>query len=179
MLYQLKYRDDLLSEKGNVPEEVVVREIISKFVNDIPIEELKSLFGFEKRELDYEDHFFDYRRSIIEYSLKLNTYMRDMHNLRDIQWVSRYSDTMTSDKQGRWARIAYIGNQDNFGFDENNRRYQHFEIAWVSKKEINEETHYVVTYRFPDNNKHLFDTLDEAKEEVENSFKQFIKSCFK
>lgn len=178
MIHKLKYRDDLLSEEGNVPEEVIIREIISKFVNDIPLEELKSLFGFKVELID--DYYIQYRKTKIkEYSLYVNTYMRDMRDLREIEWVPRYSDTNSPDGQGRWARIAYVGNKDNFGFDEETRRQKFFEIAWINRTVIDEEIHFVVSYYFPSNKKHIFETLEEAQEEVEISFKNFIKNSFK
>lgn len=177
MIYKLNYRDDLFSDKGNVPEEVIIRQMMSKFVNDIPLDELKALFGF-KKEKGYDREFFYDNGRYIEYSLKFNTYMRDLSNLREIEWVTRYSDTDSPDKQGRWARIAYIGNKDNFGFDGETRSRQFFEIAWISKTVINEEIHFVVSYRFPGNNQHIFETLEDAKHEVETNFRNFITNCF-
>ena len=99
--------------------------------------------------------------------LKINT---------DIRWDSRYSETMDDDKQGRWARIAYAGDFKK-GFHKG--KPCTFELAWVKKvvMENDGDVKFSIKYNFPSTGKMCFDTLEEAKKEVENRFKFFLQFC--
>ena len=96
-----------------------------------------------------------------------------------IKWLPRYSDTMEDDKQGRWARIAYAGRFDG-GLPFYRGKPSRWDIAWISKfnNDGNScELKYIVTYQFPSKGKFLFKTLEEAKKEVETTFRWFMKRC--
>jgi hypothetical protein len=80
---------------------------------------------------------------------------------------------MADDKLGRWARIAYAGTFNNFGFI--GKRVCYWEIAWIKKLKIESEQKFSVHYLFPSNGNKLFDNLSDAKKEVVKSFKWFIK----
>ena len=106
---------------------------------------------------------------------------------KGFKWLCRYSDTNTTDKMGRWARICY---------------YNGFQIAWISgyNKEANRLRHnlsgaefgsfinrqeneveiYSVMLHFPTNGNDAggfgsksFSDLDEAKQFVEQIFLEF------
>lgn len=92
-----------------------------------------------------------------------------------ITWLTRYSDTMEDDKQGRWARVAYAGDINRLTIDS---KICYWEIAWITKLIDSGKTYFAIQYKFPSNEKHLFDSLDHAKMAVEDSFKWFLK-CVK
>jgi len=89
-------------------------------------------------------------------------------------WTDRYSSTMENDHMGRWARIAYIGGGDLVG-----DKVSSFELAWISKLLHDDVLMFCINYRFPNQGKSLFDTLEEAKVEVEDRFNFFLSECNK
>lgn len=105
-------------------------------------------------------------------------------NKKDIQvkilWDYRYSSTMDDDDMGRWGRVAYAGEISGSGFIGD--KVAQFEIAWIKKlndpktnKFLNK---FVVHPQFPyPNGEYIFDTLEEAKKEVDKNFNWFIKNC--
>ena len=93
----------------------------------------------------------------------------------DVRWLPRYSETMEDDKQGRWARVAYAGKFDNIGFYKD--KVCRWEIAWVKKIDIKGELKFTVNYLYPSNSKHIFDNLEDAQKEVEDSFSWFMNMC--
>ena len=93
----------------------------------------------------------------------------------DVRWLPRYSETMEDDKQGRWARVAYAGKFDNIGFYKD--KVCRWEIAWVKKIDIKGELKFTVSYLYPSNSKHIFDNLEDAQKEVEDSFSWFMNMC--
>ncbi len=100
-----------------------------------------------------------------------------------IKWDERYSSTMEDDKQGRWARIAYAGNFNNKVPFTIEGAHDRFEIAWVKKlySTFGNETKlkFTVSPKFPYSGEFMFETLEEAKSEVENRFRFFIQNCVK
>ena len=91
-----------------------------------------------------------------------------------IKWCNRYSSTIEDDDMGRWARVAYAGKLDCFGFYRN--RVSYFEIAWISKLRYKNKIKFLITYRFPQaDNQYTFDNLNDAKKQVAKSFNWFIK----
>jgi predicted nucleotidyltransferase len=96
-----------------------------------------------------------------------------MENITKIEWANRYSDTMEDDFQGRWARIAYAGIFDNFGFVDG--KVSRWDIAWITK--VYKFDKFQIRYKFPSNEQKVFDDLEDAKKEVEKNFDWFIKSC--
>ena len=91
----------------------------------------------------------------------------------DIRWISRYSDTDKPDKNGRWARVAYAGKfEDSKMLDT--KTIDRWEIAWVKK--VPQTSQVFAQYLFPSHGKNMFDTLEEAKKEVEKQFNYFIKT---
>lgn len=93
----------------------------------------------------------------------------------DVRWLPRYSSTMEDDDMGRWARVAYAGKFDNMGFYRG--KVCHWEIAWVKKLDIKGELKFTINYLYPSNGKHLFDNLEDAQKEVEQTFRWFMKMC--
>lgn len=93
---------------------------------------------------------------------------------KPIIWDKRYSDTMEDDEQGRWARVAHVGNNNIW----EKGRIANFEIAWIRK--VNENsfglTGFVVKTEFPFKGNLVHETLEEAMTAVEDSFEWFIKS---
>ena len=98
-----------------------------------------------------------------------------MLSAADVRWLPRYSETMEDDKQGRWARVAYAGKFDNIGFYKD--KVCRWEIAWVKKIDIKGELKFTVSYLYPSNSKHIFDNLEDAQKEVEQSFSWFMNMC--
>src|SRR5690554_3438747 len=87
----------------------------------------------------------------------------------DVRWFPRYSSTMDDDDMGRWARVAFAGKFNNMGFWRG--KVCRWEIAWVKKLESSKgELKFVVSYLYPSKGKHLFDNLEDAKKEVEQTF---------
>lgn len=101
---------------------------------------------------------------------------------KEIRWVSRYSDTMEDDKQGRWARVAYIGSESIW---DGEFLSTNFELAWIKKVQFTHiDGHNVsgfsVSCKFPSPKiKPIYDTLQEAAEDVEQQFDWFIKHVLK
>lgn len=91
----------------------------------------------------------------------------------DVRWLPRYSDTMENDKQHRWARVAYAGRFDNIGFYRG--KVCRWEIAWIKK--LQDTKKFTVIYLYPSNGKSVFDSVKEAKKEVEQTFRWFMKMC--
>lgn len=96
-------------------------------------------------------------------------------NANNLHWTERYSDTMESDKRGRWARIAYVAHPDSidsFGFVGD--RVGSFQIAWVEKYTWEgrpDNIQFRVSYNFPvGSQRGLFATLEEAKADVEEQW---------
>ncbi len=87
-----------------------------------------------------------------------------------IVWADRYSSTMENDEQGRWARVGLAGKNIN-----NRINVDIFQIAWIEK--YHNSDFFYIKYYYPYNGKHLFSTLEEAKTNVEVSFKHFINCC--
>jgi hypothetical protein len=85
------------------------------------------------------------------------------------RWDERYSSTMQPDDMGRWARIGYVGNPKI-----KEGKYTLFEVAWIKQKEHNNEILFVVSPLFPYKSKYLFNSLDDAKVEIEKEFNWFI-----
>ena len=85
-----------------------------------------------------------------------------------ITWTNRYSDTMKDDKFGRWARIGHVGE----GLDS-------MEVAWIRKVEFKEyKFKFIVQVLFPRKGEIIFQTLEEAKEQVRidlENFKTLLK----
>jgi hypothetical protein len=106
--------------------------------------------------------------------MNLKTNKKDTVLPVEVRWDPRYSFTMEDDDMGRWARVAYAGKFDNMGFK--NGKICRYEIVWISKIDLGDKK-FIVTYRYPNSSKTTFKTLEEAKDEVENSFKWFIKIC--
>lgn len=103
--------------------------------------------------------------------MKLEKYTKKHRT--EIQWLSRYSTTMEDDKHGRWARIAYAGKFSNMGIFR--KKICRWEIAWI-KKLIHEGTlKFTVHYLYPSNGSHVFDSIEQAKKEVNKTFRWFIK----
>lgn len=102
--------------------------------------------------------------------------MSDWDNL--IKWENRYSDTMEDDDMGRWARIANCGIL-NDGMPFIDGKVSIHQIAWINRLNYSNKIHYMVSFYFPHKGKSSFKTLDEAKNEVENSFKFFIQTTIK
>lgn len=93
-----------------------------------------------------------------------------------LTWQTRYSDTMEDDNKGRWARVAYAGDHKKALIDG---KICYWEIAWITKLIDKGKLYFAVHYMFPATiQNHLFDTLEHAKMEVEDSFKWFLK-CVK
>ena len=97
---------------------------------------------------------------------------------KPITWHSRYSDTMDNDDMGRWARIATIGSNNIW----ENHKLANFELAWIKKLSF---THidghnvsgFTVTTYFPSPAiKPMYDTLEQAMNDVEEQFKWFMKN---
>lgn len=111
----------------------------------------------------------------------LGTYPESSNNAKpvlsaaDVRWIPRYSSTMEDDKMGRWARVAYAGKFDNNGFYRG--KVCRWEIAWIKKLEIKGELKFTISYLYPSNGKHLSDNLEDAKKEVEQTFRWFMKMC--
>lgn len=97
------------------------------------------------------------------------------NNKINIQWLPRYSSTMESDSMGRWARVAYAGKFDNIGCYRG--KVCRWEIAWIKKIDYKGNSRFTIDYLYPSNGKSLFVNLDDAKKEVEKSFRWFIKMC--
>ena len=81
---------------------------------------------------------------------------------------NRYSDTDTPDKHGRWARVVYANN---------------FQIAWISKVEIENKTMYKVNDYFPSihNDNPCYGgvsdkNIEEVIQEVKTRFAYFINN---
>ena len=96
-------------------------------------------------------------------------------SVTDVRWLPRYSETMKNDKQGRWARVAYAGKFNNIGFWRG--KICCWEIAWVKRVDINGDLKFIINYSYPSNGKHIFDNLEDAQKEVEQTFRWFIKMC--
>ena len=93
----------------------------------------------------------------------------------DVRWLPRYSSTIEDDDMGRWARVAYAGKFDNMGFWRG--KVCRWEIAWVKKMDIKGELKFTISYLYPSNGKHLFNDLEAAQKEVEQTFRWFMKMC--
>jgi len=93
----------------------------------------------------------------------------------EIRWDSRYSDTMEDDWRGRWARIAYAGRLTNGCVPFYYGKVCYWEIAWIKKVKFKGIVKFTVNPIFPYTGGLVFDTLDEAKKEVEKHFRWFIK----
>ena len=89
-------------------------------------------------------------------------------------WVDRYSSTMEYDHMGRWARIAYIGSGELV-----DGKVSSFELAWISKLVHDDVLRFCISYKFPNQGKYCFGTLEEAKAEVEDRFNFFLSECNK
>jgi|SRR5665647_321206 len=100
----------------------------------------------------------------MHYNIKLNVAV-------EIKWVNRYSDTMEDDKQGRWARVAYAGRFNGFGFYR--KKVSCWDIAWVKKC----QDKFTVHTHFPIVTTGVFDTVEQAKAAVEKDFRWFIEMC--
>jgi hypothetical protein len=94
--------------------------------------------------------------------------------MKKIKWTNRYSDTMEADKRGRWARVAYAG---NFNQPQIDGKKTIWEIAWIEKISNHWNQSFRVIYRYPCTSEILFASLDDAKAEVERSFRFFIDNC--
>ena len=93
-----------------------------------------------------------------------------------IHWISRYSETLEDDKQGRWARIGYVG-----------EGMEGLEVALIKKISTNKfnkaiqetltglEFIFVTDFMFPRKGEIMFNTLDEAKEQVRIDLENFKK----
>lgn len=92
-----------------------------------------------------------------------------------IVWLTRYSSTMEDDAYGRWARVAYAGELENDGFSDG--KVCRWDIAWVNKLVIPEGIKFTVRYLYPSDGKVLFDNLEDAQKEVEETFQWFINVC--
>jgi len=92
-----------------------------------------------------------------------------------VEWLPRYSTTMEDDKVGRWARVAYAGKFENAGFYRG--KVCRWEIAWVKKLETKDGLKFIANYLYPSNGQYVFNNLEDAKKEVEKSFRWFIKMC--
>ena len=92
----------------------------------------------------------------------------------EIKWDNRYSSTLEDDNMGRWAKVAYAGRFDNVGFL--NEKVCRWQIAWISKIDLGDKK-FMVRYDFPNWGKTTFDTLEQAKLEVEEKFRWFIQMC--
>jgi hypothetical protein len=107
--------------------------------------------------------------------MNLKTNKKDTVLPVEVRWDPRYSFTMEDDDMGRWARVAYAGTFDNMGFTDS--KVSRWEIAWIKKNIINEKVKFIITYYYPSNDKYLFDNLEDAQKEVEESFRWFINMC--
>ena len=91
-----------------------------------------------------------------------------------IEWINRYSDTEESDKQNRWARIAYYKHYKGILGEYNYR------LGWVNRVyDINKNAMYSLSLYFPVKNYHngyhkIFNTYKECQDELERLFKEFI-----
>jgi hypothetical protein len=88
-----------------------------------------------------------------------------------VKFTHRYSATDAPDNLGRWAIIAYAGRfKQQFG----NYRGKccRWNIAWISKI----ENKYLIHYYFPNNAKHIFDTLPQCKIAIKQAFTHFVKT---
>jgi hypothetical protein len=90
-----------------------------------------------------------------------------------IIWIDKYSSTDEPDKNGRWARTAWVGRFDNFGCYRG--KIAAWQIAWVGFV-ITDRKYFTVSHNFPCAENHVFNTLDEAKHAVEEMFNLFINS---
>ena len=90
-----------------------------------------------------------------------------------IKWINRYSDTDESDKQGRWARIAYYENYIGvLG------QYE-YRLGWVSRINVKQTIVYSLSLYFPvknypDGYHKVFNNYEECQNETERLFKEFI-----
>ena len=89
----------------------------------------------------------------------------------EIKWVNRYSSTMEDDKQGRWARVAYAGRFNGFGFYR--KKVSLWEIARVKKC----MDKFTVHSQGPTVMVGIYDTVEQAKEAAEKDFRWFIEMC--
>lgn len=96
-----------------------------------------------------------------------------MENAIRVEWASRYSDTMEDDDCGRWARVAYAGIFDEFGFVDG--KASRWEIAWILK--VPNVNKFQIKYNFPSVQHVVYDDLEDVKKKVEENFNWFIKSC--
>ena len=98
--------------------------------------------------------------------------------LKEIVWSERYSSTMEDDKFGRWARIAHIG---DFKAIFKDGIPAVFELAWIKKLNNPVSNKFLNKFEaitmFPSKGRALFDTLEEAKLDVEKKFQFFMSNC--
>lgn len=94
-----------------------------------------------------------------------------------IQWLPRYSSDMNDDDMGRWARVAYAGKLEGVSFCRG--KVCRWEIAWIKKCPVpkTKKIKFVVNPQYPYTGKYSFDTLEDAQNEVEVTFRWFIKKC--
>ncbi|MCA6372249.1 MAG: hypothetical protein IM631_12790 [Cytophagales bacterium] len=92
-----------------------------------------------------------------------------------IKWTNRYSKTMEDDEVGRWARVAFAGKSENFGFFRG--KVCRWEIAWIKKLKTKKQNRFQVIYNYPSNGKLVFDDVESAKAEVKKTFSWFVKMC--
>jgi hypothetical protein len=106
-----------------------------------------------------------------------------MTQIRKLVVTPRYSETLEDDNQGRWARVVYAGNleasmeEGTIGEYEYSRIH-HWEVAWISKAKIRDgwdDKKFLVNFRFPNNSKSVYDSLEQALEEVTKAFNHFVK----
>ena len=86
--------------------------------------------------------------------------------MKNLKWITRYSDTDKSDKQGRWARLLYFDNML---------------IVWVSRVGNGETVKYQANTFFPvhemadcPTDHSLHNSFDEAKHWAEKMWDDFV-----
>ena len=86
--------------------------------------------------------------------------------MKNLKWITRYSDTEKSDKQGRWARLLYFDNML---------------IVWVSRVGNGETVKYQVNTFFPihemtdcPTDHSLHNSFNEAKIWAEKVWDDFV-----
>jgi len=97
-----------------------------------------------------------------------------------ITWIQIYSSTDEDDEHGRWAIEAIAGKQKGNPFIRG--KVAQFTIARIKKVKDNKTGQHLgfcVSPVYPYHGKYFFNTVDECKLDVEQSFTWFLKNCIK
>jgi hypothetical protein len=80
-----------------------------------------------------------------------------------IKYNVLYSNSLEFDKKGKWLRECFFGK---------------YKIAYISMVVIDDKKRFAINYYFPKTYYYdLFESLDDAKSQIEKDFFAFLNDC--